>query len=116
MVNRFDWSITVLLLLVSGFIFFGQLHILPSCDIPSLLYDTHLFLQGGTYIRDFFETNPPLIFFIYSPAVFLAKITGVQEVSVFKFYTILMAGISCYIVSLLLKIMQREVNFQRFML
>ena len=94
----------ILFSILSGaLIFFFQLKILPPCDITSLLYDTALFLKGGTYIRDFFETNPPLIFIIYSPAIIFSQVLGFNLVTIFKLYTILIAGFSLLICAVLLK-------------
>ena len=107
----------ILFSILSGaLIFFFQLKILPPCDITSLLYDTALFLKGGTYIRDFFETNPPLIFIIYSPAIIFSQVLGFNLVTIFKLYTILIAGFSLLICAVLLKNRGYEKKYHFFLL
>ncbi|MCB1783438.1 MAG: hypothetical protein KDI13_05530 [Alphaproteobacteria bacterium] len=46
-----------------------RLNIYVNADIGWLLTCLERFLNGGTYAQDFFETNPPLSFLIYLPAL-----------------------------------------------
>jgi hypothetical protein len=72
-------------------------------DVASLLYDTELFLSGGTYVKDFFETNPPMIFILYSPIVILQKITDLNVKTLVCLYVIFCTFISLTICNALLK-------------
>lgn len=72
-------------------------------DVASLLYDTELFLSGGTYVKDFFETNPPMIFILYAPIVILKKITDFNVKTLMYLYVIFFAFISLTICNALLK-------------
>ncbi|MCD6039170.1 MAG: hypothetical protein K0S27_570 [Gammaproteobacteria bacterium] len=84
-------SIVCLLGLLAYFI--QSLGLLNS-DAASLLYDTKLLLAGGHYVKDFFETNPPLILYIYSPVILLEKLTLFNLASLFRIYVIFSAIIS----------------------
>ena len=83
--------------------YFLQSMTILSSDVSSLLYDTKLFLAGGTYVTDFFETNPPMIFFIYSPVVLFAKISGMPTSVLVRLYTALLALLSITCCQILLK-------------
>jgi hypothetical protein len=87
------YSISVAFLLAVAAYFIQKMGLLNS-DVGSLLYDTKLFLAGGTYVKDFFETNPPLIFYLYSPVIFLVKLTSMDIHTVFLLYAIFLALIS----------------------
>ena len=70
------WRFTfAALLLVSLFI---QSRIFLNFDVIYLSDAAKRLLAGGTYTNDFFETNPPLILFLYLPAIFLAKLTSIS--------------------------------------
>jgi len=76
-------------------------------DVGSLLYDARLFLHGGTYITDFFETNPPMIFILYSPIWFIKKIVAMNIITITRIYIIAIAIVSIgYCHYLLKKIIQ----------
>lgn len=83
--------------------YFLQTHMFLNGDVGSLLYDTRLFLQGGTYIHDFLETNPPMIFIIYSPVIFLEKWTSLNIVMLMRIYIIFSAFLSIGLSNILLK-------------
>lgn len=90
---------------------------LLSWDVSNLLYDTKLFLTGGTYVKDFFETNPPMIFFLYSPVIWIAKLTGMSDPVIVRIYTMLVAMGSIICCSaLLVKILSKDDDPLRFFL
>lgn len=65
-----------------------------NSDVASLLYDTKLILMGGTYVKDFFETNPPLILYLYAPVILIGKVTSFNLASIFRAYVIFLVLIS----------------------
>src|SRR6185437_2828635 len=54
-----------------------------NSDVASLLYDTKLLLMGGTYVKDFFETNPPMVLYLYAPVILIEKLTSLDLASIF---------------------------------
>ncbi len=73
-------------------------------DVGSLLYDTKLMLGGGTYVTDFMETNPPMIFYLYSPVVILGKLFSLNLTLLFRIYVLVLIFIS---VTLCIKLLTR---------
>jgi hypothetical protein len=56
-------------------------------------------LAGGTYVKDFFDTNPPLILFLYMPAVLLSKILPITIMTALRAYVFALATLAlvfCY--------------------
>lgn len=72
-------------------------------DVGSLLYDTKLFLHGGRYITDFLETNPPMIFLIYSPVYFMQELLHWSYPTIIRLYVIGIATLSLLLVGNLCK-------------
>ena len=62
----------LLLILIAGFLF--QRHLIQSDDPSWYLYATRVFLHGGKYYYDLFETSPPTIFYIYTPPSYYPNI------------------------------------------
>jgi hypothetical protein len=85
--------ITTLLISI-GCLFF-QNDIL-NADVAYLLYASNEMLQGGSYIHNFFETNPPLILYLYAPVCLLAKTFGLNSVILLKYYILLFGLLSVY--------------------
>jgi hypothetical protein len=53
-------------------------------------------LAGGTYTQNFFETNPPMILFLYIPPVIAAKLSGLSLAIALRVYIFLLALTSIY--------------------
>ncbi|TAK73665.1 MAG: hypothetical protein EPO11_08080 [Gammaproteobacteria bacterium] len=83
--------------------YFLQTHLLLSGDVGYLLYVTNQFLEGGTYTKDFFETNPPMILYLYTPACLLAKFTGISIITAVRIYISVLILLSFYLCMTLLK-------------
>ncbi|WP_235602849.1 hypothetical protein, partial [Piscirickettsia litoralis] len=66
----------ILIIIVS---FVIQLHIILSNDVIWLMTATARLLSGGSYVQDFFETNPPLILYLYTPAYLLKQYLAIPE-------------------------------------
>src|SRR5580700_2691649 len=94
---------TIFFISIAMMAYIMRAQVVLNGDVASLLYDTELFLSGGTYVKDFFETNPPMIFILYSPIVILQKITHFNIKTIVCFYIILFAFISLAVCYALLK-------------
>ncbi len=88
---------------VSIIVYLAHMEYILNADVASLLYDTELFLSGGTYVKDFFETNPPMIFILYMPIVFFHKLTSFDIRSLTYFYIFIITFISLIFCNGLLK-------------
>jgi len=96
-IRQFFWFGLIASLLV--FAWFLQTRFLINCDVSWDLLVTKRLLAGGTYTNNFFDLNPPLIFFEYIPIVFFEKFLFVTEESALKLYVFSLALISsglCY--------------------
>src|SRR5579872_3156058 len=71
-----------------------QEHLPLNWDISQLLHATRLMLAGGTYSKDFFIPNPPMILFLYTPPVALSKFMGVKVMLPFRIYIFMLISIS----------------------
>ncbi len=74
-----------------------------SPDVAYLLHASSQILAGGKYGADIFETNPPMILYLYSPAVLLKKLTTINVITSVKLYVTLLAVISLVTCFFLLK-------------
>ncbi|AKP72320.2 hypothetical protein AVI54_09390 [Piscirickettsia salmonis] len=67
----FQSKLLIVLLLIFSVLI--QSHIILNEDVLWLVTATQRLLAGGSYVNNFFETNPPLILYLYTPAVLLVK-------------------------------------------
>lgn len=65
--------IYAVVLLIIVFAFFLQQHFLVNWDVSWDLLASRRLLAGGSYSRDFFDLNPPLIFYVLIPPVWLGE-------------------------------------------
>lgn len=63
-------------------------------DVAYLLHVTKLLVSGGTYARDFFETNPPMILALYSPVIVINQLTHWDVITVVRVYILTLAVFS----------------------
>ncbi|MES2218010.1 MAG: hypothetical protein V4501_06330 [Pseudomonadota bacterium] len=68
-----------------------------NSDSAYLLYACNAMLHGGDYLHNFFETNPPLILYIYAPVCLLANIFDLNIIVVFKAYILLLCSLSVWV-------------------
>jgi hypothetical protein len=80
-----------------------QLRAIIDHDPALIIHGTEIFLNGGTLYQDIFEINPPLIFYLTVPPVWLARMLGVFDVNVFILYVFFLMAISLAIISVLLR-------------
>ncbi len=94
------------LLLIGYFI---QSHLLLSGDVGYLMHASEQLLRGGQYATDFFETNPPMILYLYAPCYLLKYYLAVSDATAFRIYIFLGSCLSagfCYV--LLKQILKNE--------
>ncbi len=92
-----------ILLLISLLAWKIQTTLFLNYDVSWLLEATRRMLAGGTYARDFFETNPPLILYLYLPPVMLSKLSAIPLPLLFRGYLFLLACLSLGLCSYLVK-------------
>lgn len=76
-----------------------QSNIFLNGDVGYLVQVTNRLFDGGSYARDFFETNPPMILYLYAPASLLAKQFAWNVPFIMQNYFFLLASlssVSCY--------------------
>jgi hypothetical protein len=76
-----------------------QTQVLINWDVSWLMHASQKLLAGGTYSKDFFELNPPLILYLYLPPVLAIKWFSLNIATALDGYIFLIASISlllCY--------------------
>ncbi len=89
----------ILLVLTSIICWLIQSHTILNWDISYDLLATNRLLEGGTYGEGFFSPNPPLIFYLYMPIVWLKNIFYIKLQDALAIYFIFLAQMSfviCY--------------------
>lgn len=94
------------------FAYLLQNHIYVSNDVSYLVYVTEQLLAGGTYAHDFFETNPPMILYLYLPICITAHFFHVNILTVTQYYVFILASISTIVAFYLLKKILRNEDRQ----
>lgn len=92
-----SWWVPFLLLILMTYLL--QLQIYLNYDVIYLTHAAKQMLAGGTYLHDFFETNPPLIMFLYLPPVLLSQLTSISLIYTVRIYILLLIFCSmslCY--------------------
>src|SRR5438094_233352 len=87
--------------------YFFQSRLLFSGDVGYLLHVANQLLAGGTYAHDFFETNPPMILYLYLPACLLCKLTAISIINASRIYFFFLIFISS---SLCFYLMKKLIN------
>jgi hypothetical protein len=75
-------------LLIALLAYFIQTKMFFSPDVGYLLHAANQVLAGGKYGTDIFETNPPMILYLYLPVCWLAKWTAISVVILVRIYVI----------------------------
>lgn len=83
--------------------FFLQTLLFFSPDVGFLLLAANRMLAGGTYVGHFFETNPPMILYLYSPICLISHITPISIITIARIYIFLLATLSIYLSVFLIK-------------
>jgi hypothetical protein len=87
--------------------------LLLNSDVSWLMLAARRMLAGGTYTQDFFEINPPMILYIYTPAVWIAKIFSLSADIALRVYVYLLASLSLCCCWRLVKIGMPDTNGMR---
>ena len=74
-----------------------QQQMLFNWDVSWLLHVSDRLLAGGSYTRDFFELNPPLILYLYAPAALLNKLFSLPAYVGLQIYVFILATLSLYL-------------------
>lgn len=98
--NGYRWFFLSVLILLA---FFVQITIFLNFDVTYLTHAAVSLMNGGTYTRSFFETNPPLIFFLYMPPLLFSQHAGISLSVAMRIYFFTAAIISLGICDFLLK-------------
>jgi hypothetical protein len=83
-------GIVIVLILALGV--FVQSQLLINWDVSWWLLATKKWLAGGTYTTDFFDPSPPMILYLNSVPVLLAKIFALNAVVIFRIYTFIISS------------------------
>ncbi|MES2218901.1 MAG: hypothetical protein V4501_10885 [Pseudomonadota bacterium] len=77
--------------------FFVQSRINLNPDVAWLLEASRRLLHGGNYTKDFFENNPPMILYLYFPAVLLNQFFSISIILAIRLYVFFIATVSLFI-------------------
>ncbi len=90
-----------------------QFQLMLSWDNSWLLLMTKRWLAGGTYTKDFFDTDPPMILYVYSLPVLLAKVANL--VLIFKAYVFCIGFVSLFLAYQLLMSIFKKDSYLRYL-
>lgn len=93
----------ILLTMIFYYAWILQSQMLLKGDVVWGMHMAQALLSGGNYINQFFEVNPPLIIFIYMPAVFIAKYLSVTNTIATRIDIFLLSAVSLSLVHYLIK-------------
>ncbi len=96
------------IILITWLAYFVQTKILFSPDVGYLLLAADQMLAGGHYAKAFFETNPPMILYLYFPVCLLAKHAAITIFTALRLYIISLSLISAALNFFLLKKLMKE--------
>lgn len=80
-----------------------QCRLFLSWDVSYLMHATMRLLSGGTYSKDFFNPNPPMILYLYIPPVVFSQILTWNIILTFRIYIFILASLSIFISYLLVR-------------
>ncbi len=102
---------------ILGIYFFAaflQQQLFLNWDVAYHLHMARLLLQGGTYSKDFFAPNLPIILYLYLPPLFLQKYAHLSLPLAFRTYIFVWASISLGIsASLTALLFKQQDGFKR---
>lgn len=95
-IEQKNWLLTsiVSLIFISAWILQNQFFL--SWDIGWLVHATNRMIMGGNYTQNFFETNPPLILYLYLPPILLHKLLPIKLALCLRGYFFLLAALSLF--------------------
>jgi hypothetical protein len=101
-----DFNRNKLILLCSILICFAaawmtQSSLMFNSDASWLMLATKRWLIGGNYTHDFFEINPPMILYIYTPAVYLSQLLDLPAAMALRLYVFTLIAVSLWLCAIL---------------
>lgn len=101
MFNTIKSNYLFITLIICIFIFAWilQTQYLINWDVSWDLLITDRLLAGGTYTNNYFDLNPPLILYLYTPALFLRELFSLSVTTAFRIYIFFLSFLSfvlCY--------------------
>lgn len=110
-------NLYIFMTLILALAYFLQTKIFFSPDVDYLLYASNQILSGAKYGIDIFETNPPMILYLYTPAIILAKLLTIHVITAVRFYIYSLIILSLALCSFLLKkLIKSQDNILRYFL
>jgi hypothetical protein len=94
------WS---LLLVLSFLAYLFQAQFFLEGDVIYLIKAADRLREGGSYTDNFFETNPPMILYLYFPILALMSLLKITLMSATRLYLISLIFISLFLANYLLK-------------
>lgn len=88
------YTLVVAIYLVAWFM---QANLLIKGDVVWLFHLAEKVLDGGKYVQDFFEINPPLSIYVYLPAVFISKLFLLSPIHSAQLYIFVLSFCSFYL-------------------
>lgn len=85
-------NISLLLIFVTAILI--QSSLVPTSDISYLMYVSNEIFHGKKYGIDIFETNPPMILYLYYPAIKLSQLTSLSQTICLRIFIFTLAYIS----------------------
>ncbi len=95
--QKYVFSITLFCFYILAWLV--QTQLLLKGDVCWQMHLARVVLTGGHYVKDFFEINPPLSIYLYTPAVMLQQIFALKTIVALRIYIFLLATLSltlCY--------------------
>ncbi len=86
------------LFLVAIVIAYGlQSQLFLEGDVGFLIHAAKKLAAGGSYSTQFFETNPPMILYLYMPIVWIANISQGSEYVIARVYVMILVAVSLFL-------------------
>ena len=92
-----------LILFLYGIAALTQTFFLLNHDVSWCIHAASRLLAGGTYMKDFFDINPPLALYLYTPPVILGAFFHIGIMYALPIYIFIVATISLYGSAILIK-------------
>jgi hypothetical protein len=93
----------IIIIWIYVFSWFLQQSLVLNSDVSWLLLAAKRLMAGGNYTLDYFEINPPIIFYLYLPVVGYKAILGLSTKVALRLYVFLLASLSLLLTSLVMK-------------
>ncbi|HSW71231.1 MAG TPA: hypothetical protein VLH77_04555, partial [Gammaproteobacteria bacterium] len=95
--KKLSMGLVIVIYCFAGFL---QAQLFLNWDVNWLMLAAQRLLQGGNYAQNFFETNPPLILYLYMPPLWASKFFSISQGMALCLYVFFAASISlsgCYL-------------------